>query len=120
MILASSNTWRETTPCIACRKLSTSRSSAGIARTSTTPDSAFTITLRPSAVPMIARTPLARSPQKLSSVVVSIWLLCRFCVVTLCGPVVAVVAPDCVEPAESEMAPELTRSSLLPLRWLNR
>jgi hypothetical protein len=87
-----------------------------MARTSTTPDSAFTITVRPSPAPMIERTPACRSLQKLSSVVVSIRLLCRFCVFTLCGPVVAVVAPDWLAPAESEMAPELTRNSLLPLR----
>jgi len=70
MILASRTTWRSTISCIDFRNCSTPRSSVGIARTTTTPDCAFTTTLRPAPPPRIAFSDFWISPQKSESEVV--------------------------------------------------
>ena len=137
MIFASSITCRSMVSFVALRNPSTERMSAGMPRTTITPDCGLTTTCRPFSVPTIARSESASSRQKSLSVVVMTRLP-----MTACEPVLlpgiapgvpgtpgdgtpgmpGIPVPGMPAPGwtKSEIAPDVTRTSLRPRRVLIR
>jgi hypothetical protein len=118
-------TWRSTATRVALSHASTWRSSSGMARTATVPVCGLVMTVRPSPLPTSARSAAAVSAQKSVATLVLSWLLSCCCTLLLLPPLPEAPAP--VLPAAPPLpplpplpigaAPELTRTSLRPLRW---